>query len=260
MIFGSTAAKFWFPDFREPKDLDILTPTPAMARDVQHYWFGPSSQYIIENNPHPTHVCAGFLFTIKAAHAKWNIHWDKTMADIVFFQRRMTDEVTGALPPIHDELYRLLMIDFTTLHGKKWASLKGEDSKTFFEDAVTRKYVHDTIHDAVSYYDEPLYHKILVGDGTVSCSREKFEALSLDDRLKLVKEEVFVTALERFLVPEDFKFSTNRAYWLSLKKLITTMSSGWFSRFIIENYSALAVNRDDYVATFKKNQHKLQLC
>jgi hypothetical protein len=104
-----------------------------------------------------------------------------------------------------------------------------------------------------------LYEKILLGGDSVLCSERKFFELPHEDRLKLVKEEVFVTALERYLIPMDFKMSSQLAYWRSLKKLITTMSSGWFSKFIIENYSLLALNKDKYVEVFNKNQHKLIL-
>lgn len=255
MIFGSTAARFWFPDFREPKDLDILSPLePNPTKEVQYYWYGASSQYILDNNKHPEYVDPEFLYTLKAAHANFNVFWEKTMGDIVFFQRKGLQ--------IHDELYKLAAADFKALYGKRHAEamLKGKTSITFFQDAVPRKYIHDSIHEAVAYYDSPLYERILKGDGTVACSKEKFEALSFEDQLRLVKEEVFVTALERFLIPEEFRYSTQRAYWLSLKKLITTMSSGWFSRFIIGNYDALAVNKDNYVKTFNDNSHKLILC
>lgn len=250
LIFGSTASKYFFPDFREPKDLDILTPEIKMTKEEQYYWFGPSSEYILANNKHPEYVDPEFLLTIKMAHAAWNVHWEKTMADIVFFQRKGLK--------MNVELYKLLMKDFTEHYGKKWATLKDKDSDSFFKDAVKRKYVHDTIHEAVAYYERPLYESILTNDKTVLCSKAKFELLSLDDQLKLAKEEVFVTALERFLIPQDFKFSKQRAYWLSLKKFITTMSSGFMRKFLIENYDALAINKDDYVSKFQQNQHKLQ--
>lgn len=84
--------------------------------------------------------------------------------------------------------------------------------------------------------------------------------LSHEDQIRLAKEEIFVTAIERFLVPSDFKFSAHRAYWLSLKKFICTMSSGKMTRFLIDNFSKLAKNNDDYVAKFKQNKHKLILC
>lgn len=182
MIFGSTAAKFWFPDFREPNDLDTLQKESVVTPNAQSYWYGESSEFIIKNNKHPEYVDAEFLYTIKAGHAHWNIHWDKTMADIVFFQNKGLK--------IHTELFNLLIKDFAAFHGVRNASLKGKNSKTFFEDAVPRKYIHDSIHEAVAFYERPLYERILKSAGSVECYRDKFEELSLQDRQRLVKEEV----------------------------------------------------------------------
>ena len=67
----------------------------------------------------------------------------------------------------------------------------------------------------------------------------------------MVKEEIWVTALERYLIPNDFKFSKKLAYSRSLKKLTTTMSSGWFKFFIIDNFELLVDNEDlSYIARF----------
>lgn len=250
LIFGSAAAKHWFPEWREPKDLDILTQEEFMSKDRQHYWYGASSQWILDHNKDPEYVDADLLYTIKAAHFNWDIFWDKTAYDIVQFQKLGLQ--------VNKELYKLLVKDFTEFHGKRWASLKGKNATTFFEDAVHRVYVHDSIHDAVAYYDEPLYHRILKSPDSVACSEEKFNQLSLDDQLKLVREEIFVTALERWLVPTNFQVPKQLAYQRSLKKLVTTMSSGWFSLFIIENFSKLTRHEDDYVARFNANSHKLK--
>ena len=124
---------------------------------------------------------------------------------------------------------------------------------------MKRKYVHDTIHEAVAYYERPLYELILTGKG-VECDVDKMKKLSHEDQIRLAKEEIFVTAIERYLVPADFKFSAHRAYWLSLKKFVTTMSSGKMTRFLIDNFEKLAKNNDDYVGKFKQNQDKLKLC
>lgn len=250
MIIGSTAAKYWFPEFRKPKDIDFLSSKKVMTQGEQSYWFGDSSEYIVQNCARSMFATPQILYTLKAAHAKWDIHWQKTMDDILFFQRQGLS--------LDEKLYALLMVDFTRLHGKKWAALEGKNAKTFFEDAVSRKYVHDSIHDAVAFYERPLYERILKSGTGVGCSKEKFFELSKEDRVKLVKEEVYVTALERYLVPNDFKYSSWRAYSQSLKKLITTMSSGWFSKFIIENYSELFKPDSDYVTRFKQNKNKLQ--
>jgi hypothetical protein len=101
----------------------------------------------------------------------------------------------------------------------------------------------------------------LVYEG-VSCSKKGFDKLSHDDKLNLVKEEVWVTALERYLIPHDFKFSKIEAYQKSLKKLATTMSSGWFKFFILTNIDVLRNDRDfSYIDKFKQaeQQNKLRL-
>lgn len=260
IIIGSTAAKKHFPNFREPKDLDVLErpeKQEALKKNysgpqrLECYYYGPSSDYILNKYSDGSHLLPSALYTLKAAHFKFDVHWEKTASDIIFFQREGVK--------LDEELYKLAFADFKALYGKRWASLKGKDSKTFFEDAVKRKYVHDTIHEAVAYYERPLYERILTGKG-VECDVDKMKQLSPEDQIRLAKEEIFVTALERYIVPNDFKFSAHRAYWLSLKKFVTTMSSGKMSRFLIDNFEKLAKNNDDYVGKFKQNEHKLRLC
>jgi hypothetical protein len=231
LIFGSTAMKFWFPDFREPNDLDIILRSDKkdyITKAVQKYWI-PEFEYFLEHNKHDTYLDPEFMLTLKMSHAGWDIHWDKTMYDILFLKNK------GYAPD--EELYKKLVKGWIKVHGKKWASLKGKDSETFFEDAVQRKYVHDDIHEAVAIYDRPLFEKLLF-DG-VSCSEKGFNQLSFEDKILLVKEEVWVTALERYLIPEDFKCNVYGSYMKALKKLATTMSSGWFKFFILNNYDKL---------------------
>ncbi len=260
VIIGSTAAKWQDRSYRDPKDLDILC-RPEIQENikllcqaldhkrVECAWYGPSSQYILDNTE-GAYASEETLYTIKAAQLKFDVFWDKTASDVVDFQKRGIK--------LDEKLFRMLLKDFTAFHGKRWAKLKGKDNKSFFVDAVSRKYVHDTIHDAVAYYDRPLYEKILTGQG-VECDVSLIYNLPEEDQIRLAKEEIFVTALERFLIPNDFRFSQNRAYWLSLKKFVTTMSSGKMSKFLIDNFSKLAYNKDDYVSKFKQNTHKLKL-
>ena len=244
IIIGSHAAKYYFPDFpRTPKDLDYLCRTQEIkdsfvsSREFDYSYYGPSSAVIVEKS-NGLYAEPEVLYAQKAAQFGFDSVWyDKTAHDILFFQRKGLQ--------LNNEWYNLLFADFLAFYGPKWATLTNKDSKSFFEDAVKRKYNHDSIHEAVAHYKEPLYFRILKNpsSSSVTCSKNKFAALDWEDRIKLVKEEVFVTALERFLVPQDFKTSFNRAYAISLKKLITTMSSasggGWFKKFMIENYQYL---------------------
>lgn len=233
LIFGSSAAKHFFEDFRDPKDLDYICEKESlMTKETQIYWI-PSFQEILDRNKDDTYVDPEFLYACKASHFKWDIHWQKTANDIIFFQRKGLT--------LDRDLYQKLHKDWKEVHGRRWASLKGKDSESFFMDAVKRKFNHDQIHEVVAVYERPLYERILKNPETksVECSEEKFNQLSEEDKKLLVQEEVWVTALERFLIPSDFTFGDNLAYSKSLKKLVTTMSAGWFSLWMIENYSKL---------------------
>lgn len=237
MIFGSTAAKYWFPDFREPQDLDLISKSGKNERKEQHYWV-PTFDEIIARNSHPQYLDAQHLITIKSAHLGWDIHWRKTFNDILFFKQKGL-----RMDPI---LYKKLVKDFTKIHGKRWASLKMKDSSSFFMDKVNRKYNHDKLHEVVAVYERPLYERILKNPETksVECSKEKFDKLSENDKILLVREEIWVTALERFLIPSNFTYGDNLSYFNSFKKLVTTMSSGWFKEWIIDNVELIYKNND----------------
>lgn len=251
LIIGSHALSHWYSDFkRVPIDLDIMDEAPVMSRNLQHYWFGDISNYILKINKDEKYIDPDLLYTLKLSHLGWDIHWQKNVYDALFLKSKgcVADE----------DLYKKLVKFFITIHGKKWASLKGKDSTTFFEDAVTRKYVHDDIHNVVAVYDKPLYENLIV-DG-VNCSKIGFDKLSLDDKVLLTKEEIWVTALERYHIPSDFKCGHAKAYGESLKKLATTMSSGWFKFFILDNFNLLTGCKDKtYIEKFKQAEKENKL-
>ena len=254
LIFGSIAAKYWYSDFRDPisGDIDYISHEKIKTREEEHHHFGPSFDWILENNKDSAYVDPNILANLKYAHLGWQGNWwQKTANDVIWFQLKAKERPELAFDP---DLYKMFVKDFTALYGRRWAKMQGRDSKTFFQDKVDRKYVHDTIHDAVAYYDRPLYMEILKdSSGSVVCSEEKFNALSERQKLELAKEEIFVTALERWLVPEDFKISPRRAYAAALKKFATTMSAGWMKRYIISHFAELSLNRDfDWIEKFKQ--------
>lgn len=244
LIIGSTALKYWFPEFREPKDLDVMSKEGKMTQKEQNYWVD-SFQLLIDKNTHPEYLDPQNMLNLKASHFGFNINWEKTCYDILFLKNKGYK--------INKDIYYALAEDWKKVHGKQWASLKNKNSKNFFEDAVKRKYVHDDLHVAVSQNGTPVYEKTLKESGKVFCCEEKFNDLPFEEKLLMVKEEIWVTSLERFLIPNDFKYSAQLAYYQSLKKLTTTMSSGWFKFFIIDNFEKLYNNKDrSYIEKFKK--------
>lgn len=247
LIFGSTAIKHWYSDFRDPKDLDFICREESMSRDIQNYWI-PAFEIFLKENKDPKYLDPEFIYQVKCSHANWNVHWDKTMSDILFLKRKGHK--------INKDIYYSLVKGWKKVHGKESAPLKGKTSTEFFSDAVKRVYDHDSIHDAVAFYDRPLFYRIQPSQDSVECSEELFNKLSHEDKIKLAREEIYVTALERFVIP--LEWGKVRSYGLSLKKFVTTMSSNWMSLFLIENFEELMHNPVDYVERFNKNKNKLK--
>jgi len=106
LIYGSTAIKYWFPDFKRiPNDIDYICSEKnhnnINTRDVEFYYL-PEFEYIFENNIDKEYVDKDFLYTIKLSHLSWDINWDKHMKDVIFLKEKGCKLIP--------ELYNNLMI------------------------------------------------------------------------------------------------------------------------------------------------------
>lgn len=243
-LIGSTALARHINIGRKPKDVDYLSQEPIEGAEV---FYHPK----LRNYPFGEFATLNELYTIKVSHAFWELKngsWVKHMKDIILMQEAEAE----FLPGLYDILYSI----WEERYDKKKANLE-ESPEDFFKSTVSRVYEHDSIHASVAFYDEPLFNKILRDDHEVAVSKEKFDALSHEDKIKLVKEEVFATALERKIIPSDYKFPAHIAYMWALQKLITSFSKGWFPLWVVLNFKELSENEDDFVATHRENSHKL---
>lgn len=250
VVVGSSALREHFPDFREPKDIDVLCDEspkeavfPAGIADVYQVktfkledWFDQELPSIDQ------------LYTLKVSHIFWDNKFDKHISDIRYMQRSGAQVI---LP-----LYKVLYAEWENLYGKKKANLN-VSAEDFFQSTVTRVYEHDSIHQSVAYYEEPLFNKILKDGSEVMVDVKKFWALSEIEKLQLVREEVYATALERMVIPSGYKYNARRAYWWALKKTITSFSKGWFPLFIVENIDKLWKPEIDYVKKHLDNKDML---
>lgn len=100
-------------------------------------------------------------------------------------------------------------------------------------------YNHDTLHEILAYEDKPLYTRLIKEEGRAFCTESKWLELTEDQKLKCVAEEVQVIAAERFLIPKAFKGSSKLAYIKVLDKVCTTLCSGYFRYFAIDNYKEI---------------------
>ncbi|GAA3473848.1 DUF7275 domain-containing protein [Nonomuraea roseola] len=240
LVVGSTALAHWYGDTAiEPKDLDVFSATDATGADV--FWDDDFTPWLAERRG-TAYATPDELITIKASHAYWDLRngsWHKHMGDLLFLKKR------GAriIPELHDMLYRV----WERRHGVKQVNLTLE-AADFFNDAVRRIYDHDSIHDSVAYGERPLYESVLKDGATVQVDMSKVRALSYDDQVRLFREEIYATALERQVIPSDYTCSPRWAYAWALRRTITSLTKGWSARFIVANYDVFYRPDMNYVA------------
>jgi hypothetical protein len=262
VLVGSRAASVWYPDFRECNDWDYFC-TKEDVIDLPGTRLGKTESFYHPSLEEwdwefwtggPTVASSNELYTIKVSHAFWSNRWAKHIQDVMFFQSKGCE----VIPELFDLLYGI----WVEHYGAKRARLRpGTKPQEFFNARVDRKYDHDSLHASVAYYDEPMFNRILRDGEAVAVDRSKFNALSFDDKCKLVREEVFATALERKIIPSNYTDSPLRAYRWALEQTVTSYSKGWFPYWIVTNMHAGGLDRPDveYVEVHRSNSHKLIL-
>lgn len=249
LIVGSTAAYHWFPDFRKPKDIDLLTPATIKTNDstvciIDTQWHEVGEE-IIKLNKDPVFADPDILFTLKVSHAHWDVKWDKTMWDIEFLKRKDAR--------LNYRLYHMLVAVWERVHGPKKVNMS-KTMDVFFQDAVQREHDHEHLHELVAFYDRPLHERLRPDHGTAWCSQERFDDLSDDDQCKTALEEMMAVAIERSRLTEQSRKSEKLSAMSKAHfKLCTSMTKGWFARFLILNrHKLLSEYREQWLPTMNK--------
>lgn len=265
VLIGSQAVPF--ADFRPANDVDVFSnedpcPVPLLpgigdtpGERLDPFWDDRLDQWEWQGLKHELGYFVATvdeLYTIKVSHSFWEIHgtWDKHMSDVVFLKER------GA--KLIRPLYDILLPIWKDKHGKKKANLN-QTKAQFFADAVTRIYDHDSIHDSVAYGERPLYERVLKPGAEVAVDIARFHALDYETKCKLVREEVYATALERWVIPSNYTTSPRAAYAKAMKKTVTSLFKGEWALFIVEHYADLRSPDMDYVSHHRSNSDRLIL-
>lgn len=226
ILIGSSAIKHFFPDFpREPKDVDYIGEGKS-TQGVEYL-----SNPIFKDYPHDV-MLPNDIYTLKASHLFWDINWNKHIFDIQWLKAK------GCL--INVPLFYRLYDHWNTIHSTNTRSDLKMTATDFFDNAVKCPVDHDYLHTLISYI--PTYTKVLKDGEEVEVSEEKFNLLSHEEKLSLVREEIYVMAYERL---------NNRHYasayiWM-IKKFIISHAPIWEAIFIIENYTELSKPQFNYV-------------
>lgn len=254
-LTGSRAMRHWFDDARDPagSDWDYHASHEFYRLPATH----PYDVFIDERLaawPWSAIATPDELYTLKISHSFWEIHgersWDKHAMDVVFLERKGAQFIR--------ELYDIILPIWKDRYRRNPTNLN-QTSKNFFDDAVQRKYVHDTLHESVAYQDRPLYESILQDGSEVAVDNAKFWAMDFDTQIQLVREEIYVTALERILIPRDYVYSPTAAYHWALRRVVTSLFKGDWALFVMQHLDLLMKPDCDYVQRHLDRSHVLRL-
>lgn len=172
------------------------------------------------------------ILDIKKAHLILPIKWEHHIKEYELLKRLVNKE-------IHETNSKLFIEARKFAKSKQKTPPKLNVAKDeFFTSNVQYVFDHDSIHLAVAYPMRPAYESITSGE--VMADKNKWNALTYDEKLRCVIEEASVLALERAIIPHFYLGKgfngVGWSYKHALFKVCTTITSGWFREFAIENY------------------------
>lgn len=197
------------------------------------------------------------LYILKKGHivvpGKNLQNWMKHMTDLHNLSNIFNDNYRSTFEQDW-KLHRKSTIERVKLRTPK---LKGVSREEFFDDNVTKHYIHDNCHRAIAYTDKPIYEK-MQKDDTVECHEDLWNLMTDKEKCQCISEEASVIALERHIIPtlmgSKIGLSLFEAYKHSLMRICTTLCSGFFREYAIDNFfTILNMYRSDLVEIFEKN-------
>lgn len=246
LLIGSRALNYWFPacKIKPDTDWDVITYSDlyGIERHDPDFLNNKDFEQFICN----THrvLYGGYwlyvvnpvgLAIIKRSHLWRDIGFDKHITMYTKFLRgHHNPQLTS-----YKQRLELTKKTFSQPHPKLNVAV-GE----FFDDYVIKKYDHDWLHTLVAYEDKPMYTRMQSDSTKAWCEKNKWDNFTYQQKINCVSEEACVIALERFLVPNDWNYSSKVAYHKALNKICTTLCSGWFRDFSIDNYKEIYDNYD----------------
>ena len=290
-LIGSRALKVHFPTSREPKDYDLLCDQkemealcdlhrstieqkPGSAKGM--IWIeGNLVEFSLTDLCETNHLYADYcsnqihtlrqidclgapifvvphsvLYSLKRSHRFYPRFFDKHIQDYHILKSHLNSTDTLS------HITALREIETEKLYGKLKTPSLDKKADSFFMDNVSNKtFIHDEIHAVMAHREFPMFTYIKACTEKVACSKSKFNDLPYQDRIRCVLEEAYVIALERLIIPMLFVGSAittpERAFKWALMRICTTLCSGWFREFALDNYPRIwDLHNRDYTKKF----------
>ncbi len=216
-------------------DIDLALDNNS-SMDILKYWY---------NCDQTSRDYEQILATIKLSHRyKDSPSFEKTYYDLKTFvgDLKYVNRYIANLPKELRDI--LVKREKETYENQSKISLMKSKDEFFANDGVEYIHDHDMLHELVSILSVPAYKSFLMDGHDVYCDHAKFMQLDHTRKCHAVMEEAAVIALERGVFPFN-KQSTIDSYEMSkllctaLRKICTSLTSGWFREFAYENYPDL---------------------
>jgi hypothetical protein len=245
LLIGSQALSFWEPSLKIKVDTDWDVISKEPIEDTE--WHNPefllnheleqyATQKTVQFNGNTLHVVDPIgLAIVKRSHLWRNLSFQK---HITHYHKFGLADVRPMFNDL-DEMLLGLRTRMTHLEFPQGNPNLNQSVDDFFDDAVTKKYNHDYLHELVAFYSRPLYTQLQHNSTSAWCDRDLWYKLTFDEKIRCVAEETYVISIERFLVPKEWDYPYRLAYTKSLDKVCTTLCSGWFRDFAIDNYPSI---------------------
>jgi hypothetical protein len=193
------------------------------------------------------------LYIIKKSHITKPIKWFKHINDYHVIKNHMIQN-NVKLTKLHKTALKKRIIETNERTKVTKPNLNMSNAEFFAKSqhAVNRVYEHDVLHEKTCFYDRPLYERLKIDKTKAKLEKKLFDALSFDDKIKLVQEEAFAIALERQIIPGNTT-DPKAAYFYAIERISTTLTAGWFREFALENFKDIINVNFDYVERFENS-------
>ena len=256
LLIGSHALDYWHNlGFVKPTtDWDVISRYNIKGTEWHDSWFLNNEDFDqFADDKHTVDFCGttlhvmplSILALIKRSHLWRDLSFDKHITHYVkHLQRYAKFNLDTAEGKLHKELLdnrtKQTIEAYPQFHPKLNQSVAD-----FFDDAVPKIYEHDYLHELFAFEDYPMYTRLQTDATSAWCSKDLWLELSHQQKIQCVMEESYVIATERFLIPKQWNYPKKLAYMKALNKVCTTLCSGYFRDFAIDNYEELANSYDE---------------
>jgi hypothetical protein len=173
----------------------------------------------------------------KRSHLIYPVHFEKNIEDYHLIKSLISDDVK--LDALMCKYYDLRYAEAKNRFKQRTPKLDITNEDFFSSKLPVEQYfVHDDIHEVMKHNDKPVYEMMKRDFNLAWCEKDMFFDLPYEYQIQCVQEEAYVISLERYIIPQykDDWYDYFNCYKKSLKRICTTLCSGWFRDFAIENY------------------------